>query len=76
MFRVGGAGIHFTWIKGRYRAFWNFLEHPRVVLALQKKHGVVSEIAFSTQHPEKVMEIIRSELNYRASNIPTKNNRL
>jgi hypothetical protein len=61
--RIGGAGLHFTWIKGKYRAFWNFLEYPRVVLSLKKKHGVVHEIAFSTKQPEQVMEIIQNRLN-------------
>lgn len=62
LLRLGGAGVHFMFIKGKYRAFFNFLEHPRVVLSLKKKHGVVQEIAFSTQHPEHVMELIQSKL--------------
>jgi hypothetical protein len=62
LFRIGGAGLHFTWIKGKYRAFWNFLEYPRVVLSLKKKHGVVREIAFSTRHPEQIMQVIQSGL--------------
>mgnify|MGYP000900013350 CR=1 FL=1 len=32
--RYGGAGIHFMSIRGRYRASFNFLEYPRVVIAL------------------------------------------
>jgi hypothetical protein len=60
---IGGAGIHFTWIKGKYRAFFNFLEHPRVVVTLKKKKGPVQEIAFSTRHPEQVMQIIQSGLS-------------
>ena len=63
IWRIGGAGIHFTWIKGKYRAFWNFLEHPRVVVTLKKKKGPVREIAFSTRRPERVMEIIQSVLS-------------
>ena len=62
LWRIGGAGIHFTWIHGKYRAFWNFLEYPRVVITLKKKKGLVQEIAFSTSQPERVMEIIRSDL--------------
>jgi hypothetical protein len=62
LLRLGGAGIHFTFIKGKYRSFWNFLEHPRVVVSLKKKHGVVQEIAFTTQYPERVMEFIQSKL--------------
>ena len=60
---VGGAGIHFTWVKGNYRAFFNFLEYPRVVVAFKKKKGPVKEVAFTTQHPEKVMQIIQSGLD-------------
>ena len=63
MWRIGGAGIHFTWLKGKYRAFWNFLEYPRVVVSLNKKHGAVHEIAFSTKQPEQVMKIIQSRLS-------------
>ena len=60
---IGGAGIHFTWIKGKYRAFFNFLDHPRVVIVFKKKKGPVQEIAFTTRHPEQVMQIIQSGLN-------------
>ena len=63
VWRFGGAGIHFMFIKGKYRAFFNFLEYPRVVVSLKKKHGVVREIAFSTQHPEQVMGFIQSKLS-------------
>jgi hypothetical protein len=60
---IGGAGIHFTWIRGKYRAFFNFLEFPRVVIVLKKKQGPVQEITFTTKHPEQVMQIIQSGLN-------------
>ena len=63
LWRVGGAGIHFTWIKGKYRAFFNFLEYPRVVVTLKKKKGAVREIAFSTKQPERVLSIVQSSLN-------------
>jgi hypothetical protein len=56
---VGGAGIHFTWIKGKYRAFFNFLEHPRVVVVFKKKKGPVQEVAFSTRQPEIVLDLIQ-----------------
>jgi hypothetical protein len=62
IWRFGGAGIHFMFIKGKYRSFWNFLEYPRVVVTLRKKKGLVQEIAFTTMQPEQVMEIIRSRL--------------
>ena len=58
MWRISGAGIHFTVMKKRYRAMFNFLEHQRVVLLLSKKKGLVQEIAFSTRQPEEVKRII------------------
>ena len=63
LWRIGGAGIHFTWIKRKYRAYWNFLEYPRVVVSFKIKHGVVHEIAFSTKQPERVMEVIQGGLS-------------
>ena len=41
LMRIGGAGIHFMMIRKRYRASFNFLEHPRVVLAFKRKVGPV-----------------------------------
>jgi len=63
IWRFGGAGIHFMFIKGKYRAFFTFLEYPRVVISLKKKKGPVHEIAFTTQHPEQIMGIIQSSLS-------------
>ena len=60
---IGGAGIHFTWIKGKYRAFFNFLDHPRVVIVFKKKKGPVQEVAFSTEQPEIVLETIQHYSN-------------
>lgn len=62
LWRIGGAGIHFTPIRGRYRAMFNFLEHARVVVMLKKKKGLVRDIAFSTQHPEKVKQLIQASV--------------
>lgn len=59
LWRMGGAGIHFTRIRGRYRAMLNFLEHPRVVIALKRRKGPVREIAFSTRRPEEIMRLLR-----------------
>jgi len=63
LWRFGGAGIHFMWIKGKYRAFFNFLEYPRVVVTFKEKKGPVQEIAFSTKEPERVMEIIQGRFS-------------
>ncbi|NIS82912.1 MAG: hypothetical protein GTO14_22535 [Anaerolineales bacterium] len=60
LMRFGGAGIHFMLIRGRYRASFNFLEHPRVVIALKKKAGLVRDISFSTRHPDEVIQLLQS----------------
>ncbi len=57
--RLGGAGIHFMTVDGRYRASFNFLEYPRVVLALNTKRGPVQDISFSTRRPEEILRLIR-----------------
>jgi hypothetical protein len=56
--KYGGAGIHFMVIRNRYRASFNFLEYPRVVIGLKKKEGLVSDISFSTCHPQEVIQLI------------------
>ncbi len=56
--KYGGAGIHFGWVRGQYRAFFNFLEHPRLVLVLRKKRGPVQSISFSTKQPETLKKIL------------------
>jgi hypothetical protein len=53
--RNGGAGIHFMLVNGRYRASFNFLEHPRVVIRFRNKIGPVVDLSFSTTQPEKVL---------------------
>jgi hypothetical protein len=60
LWRIGGAGIHFSPIHGRYRAMFNFLEYPRVVIALKRRMGLVRDIAFSTRYPNEVIEKIRA----------------
>ena len=63
--RLGGAGIHFMLIERRYRASFNFLEHPRVVVAFKKKRGPVHDLSFSTRRPDEVIRLIhqaRSQL--------------
>jgi hypothetical protein len=59
LWRIGGAGIHFTMIGGKYRVYFNFLDYPRVVISLKKKKGLVREIAFSTKQSNEIMSIIR-----------------
>lgn len=57
--RIGGAGVHFSSFGSRYRAMFNFLEHPRVVVGLKEKRGPVRDVAFSTQQPERVLALLR-----------------
>jgi hypothetical protein len=59
LMRYGGAGIHFMLVHGRYRASFNFLEYPRVVVELQEKVGPVRDISFTTRHPEQVTRLLR-----------------
>jgi len=66
--RMGGAGIHFMTIRKRYRASFNFLEYPRVVIALKRKTGLVRDISFSTRQPDDVLYFIKKTVaNIRAT---------
>lgn len=58
LMKFGGAGIHFMFIRKRYRASFNFLEYPRVVLAFKRKTGPVQDISFSTRQPNEVLALI------------------
>lgn len=58
LMRYGGAGIHFMLIQNRYRASFNLLEYPRVVVALKKKAGPVCNLSFTTRNPEKVLQLL------------------
>jgi Ca2+/Na+ antiporter len=57
--RMGGAGIHFMLIRKRYRASFNFLEYPRVVIEFKRKVGPVRDISFSTRQPDEVQRLIQ-----------------
>jgi hypothetical protein len=59
LWRIGGAGIHFSPMGGRYRAMFNFLEYPRLVLRLNRKRGWIWDVAFSTRNPDEVMALVR-----------------
>jgi hypothetical protein len=58
--RYGGAGIHFMFVGGRYRASFNFLEFPRVVIALKKKAWIVRDVSFSTSNPGEVLRLLHN----------------
>lgn len=60
--KYGGAGIHFMMIRGRYRASFNFLEHPRIVIGLRKKTGWVRDISFSTRQPDVILKLLNQHV--------------
>jgi len=60
LWRIGGSGLHFTLLGGRYRAMFNFLEHPRLVIALKARKGLVRDIAFSTTRPDELLRLIQA----------------
>jgi hypothetical protein len=60
--KMGGAGVHFALVYRKYRAFFNFLEYPRVLITFRKKQGLVRELVFTTKKPDKVIEFIQSKL--------------
>lgn len=59
LMRMGGAGIHFMSVRKRYRASFNFLEYPRVVITFKRKVGPVLDISFSTRRPDDVLRVIQ-----------------
>jgi hypothetical protein len=58
LLKYGGAGVHFMTVRKRYRASFNFLEYPRVVVALKRKRVLVRDISFSTRQPEQIIQLI------------------
>jgi hypothetical protein len=61
--RMGGAGIHFMTIRRRYRASFNFLEHPRLVIAFKRKVGPVRDISFSTRRPDELLQLLKEAVS-------------
>ncbi len=57
--RLGGAGIHFMSIRRRYRASFNFLEYPRIVITFKRKVGPVRDISFSTRQPDELLRSLQ-----------------
>lgn len=60
--QYGGAGIHFMFVNERYRASFNFLEYPRLVIRFKQSIGAVQDISFSTRQPEELLALIRQTL--------------
>lgn len=63
LMRYGGAGIQFMMIHKRYRASFNFLEYPRVVIRFKKSAGLVRDLSFSTRHPYEIMRLIQEAIS-------------
>ena len=63
LMRFGGAGIHFMSVRRRYRASFNFLEYPRVVISLRKNIGPVRDISFSTRRPDEILQLIQDAVS-------------
>ncbi|NIM94506.1 MAG: hypothetical protein GTO18_12460 [Anaerolineales bacterium] len=63
LMKYGGAGIHFMFIGKRYRASFNFLEYPRVVIALNRKVGIVQDVSFSTRRPDEIIQLLQNTVS-------------
>lgn len=63
LMRFGGAGIHFMMVDKRYRASFNFLEYPRVVLSFKHRIGPVRDLSFTTRQPDKLIRLIRQQID-------------
>jgi hypothetical protein len=64
--KYGGAGIHFMLLRGRYRASFNFLEYPRVVVVLGRSR-LVREVSFSTRRPDEVIRQLHAAISIRGA---------
>jgi len=62
LIKFGGAGVHFAFVNGKYRAFYNFLEYPRLLVYFREKQGLVQALVFSTRKPDKIQEILESRI--------------
>ena len=61
--KYGGAGIHFIFIKKKYRASFNFLEYPRILISLKKKSGLVRYLSFTSTNPDMLMQQIQAAIS-------------
>ena len=56
--KYGGAGVHFAMVEGEYKAFYNFLEYPRLLIKFHQKQGLVQALVFTTREPDRISEIL------------------
>jgi len=62
--KYGGAGVHFAYVNGIYRAYYNFLEYPRVVISFKVKQGLTQGLVFTTRQPDQVLDHIKSRITF------------
>ncbi|MHB1355510.1 MAG: hypothetical protein ACYCZF_06000 [Anaerolineae bacterium] len=67
--RYGGAGLHFMSFRSRYRVSFNFLEYPRLVIALKHKMGPVQDVPFTTRQSDVLLQLISQATVSHNSNI-------
>ena len=60
--RYGGAGVHFAFVGAKYRAYFNFLEYPRVAVHYKEKQGLVRSLVFSTKFPDEIIRILETRM--------------
>lgn len=65
--KYGGAGVHFAMVRGKYRVYFNFLEHPRVLVSLSVRQGPVRQICFTTRQPDQVLALLKKEIRTHES---------
>lgn len=61
--KYGGAGVHFAMVQGLYRAFFNFLEGPRILVIFKEKQGLVQALSFSTRQPDQVLALLEGRIS-------------
>jgi len=64
--RYGGAGIHFALVRGNYTVFYNFLDHPRLIIELINKRGLVQQVCISTCCPDQIRKLLDEGRNLNA----------
>jgi len=60
--KYGGAGVHFASVRGIYRAYFNFLEGPRILITFKEKQGLVQALVFSTGQPVEILELLKNRI--------------
>jgi len=61
--KYGGAGVHFAAVEGEYKAFFNFLEYPRLLVRFNQKQGLVQALVFTTCQPDQILEILEKRIS-------------